>query len=226
MKRYNIFNNIHKGLRACLYDCANAVQQSDFNDPAQAALVMGKLSELIEMFGKHATTEDEFILPIVMEYEPSVVTVFHDEHRKDEEISFRLRYLIHRFSGCREDGDRETAWEELAIAFIEFMVFNLNHMAKEEDILNRILWRYYPDEQLHQHTKKIVAAQEPRMIALTSRWMIRGLNNSEILSWYRSVKNHASDTAFQEMMALAEAELGRERWSQLQMHLCDGAMVA
>ena len=36
MSRFNVFNQIHKGLRAMLYDTALTLQQTHFDDAGQA----------------------------------------------------------------------------------------------------------------------------------------------------------------------------------------------
>ena len=36
MKRYNIFNQVHKGLRALLYETIIKLQQTDFTDTEDA----------------------------------------------------------------------------------------------------------------------------------------------------------------------------------------------
>lgn len=94
MNRYNIFNQVHKGLRSCLYETALALQQTDFTNPKTAAIVLEEVSEVIALFEKHADTEDRFLLPALSAYEPSVVAAFEDDHHKDHALAQRLQELI------------------------------------------------------------------------------------------------------------------------------------
>jgi hypothetical protein len=47
----------------------------------------------------------------------------------------------------------------LQSAYVKFMVFNLEHMAREEDILNPILWRYLTDAELQVVTQHSLERQ-------------------------------------------------------------------
>ncbi|HEX8313964.1 MAG TPA: hypothetical protein VF609_03175, partial [Flavisolibacter sp.] len=116
--------------------------------------------------------------------------------------------------------------EELTKAYIQFMVFNLRHMAMEEQVISPILWRYYGDSELHDITLKIMKAVPQHEMAFFSRWMVRGLNNAEILYWLKGVKNIAPQPAFEALLSVAEKELNPHRWSFVQESLTEGAMVA
>jgi hypothetical protein len=70
MKRYNIFNQIHKGLRALLYETIIKLQQTDFTDAEDADEAVQQVKIILDLFDEHAHTEDNFILPAIVEYEP------------------------------------------------------------------------------------------------------------------------------------------------------------
>jgi len=79
MPRVNIFNQIHKGLRAALYDAAISLQQTDFTIEAEAEEVFSKVKEVVMLFDEHAHREDKFILSAISQFEPSVVDAFEQE---------------------------------------------------------------------------------------------------------------------------------------------------
>jgi len=212
MKRYNMFNNIHKALRALLYEESVALLQCDFTVRAEAERISKRVMEVVDLFENHADTEDNYILPLIMEYEPSVSLAFQEEHIADKELCLKLRFLALQLPDTQEPAEAEQTGRFLQFAFQEFVIFNLKHMAKEEDILNNLLWRYYEDAQLKVFTRNIIAAQSPEKLALASRWMMRGLNNMEIIAWLRQIKGEAPEPVFNGLLNLAEAELSRERW--------------
>jgi hypothetical protein len=212
MNRYNIFNQIHKALRVLLYETAIAVQQTDFNNKEEAKEVLNRLEMVVEMFDKHADTEDSLVLPAIAEYEPSVVNVFEEEHVADHKLSQQLKDLLFVYTHSEMDETRVQTGFAISLAFTAFLVFNLNHMAKEEKVLNKLLWRYYSDEQLHQLTIKIVAKQSPEAMSIASKWMMRGLNNPEIITWLKEVRNTAPDFVLKGLSATAEKELTDKRW--------------
>jgi hypothetical protein len=227
MNRYNIFNNVHKGLRGLLYETALLVQQTDFIKKEEAKIALEKITEVVELFEKHANTEDTLVLPSLAEYEPAVVNVFEEEHEKDHQLSTRLLDLVFVFTHSITDETKIETGKAINIAFVEFMVFNLNHMAKEESVLNKLLWRYYTDEQLHDITQKVLSHLTPEHIARFSRYMLRGLNNNEIVVWLGQVKINAPAIAFENLLLTAQRELHGRRWIEILNRLnAEEAMVA
>ena len=53
--------------------------------------------------------------------------------------------------------EKSEAGTQVHAAFSKFMLFNIEHMAKEEDVLNPILWRYYTDAELMAISQQIIA---------------------------------------------------------------------
>lgn len=215
MNRYNIFNQIHKGLRGLLYETALAIQQTDFNNREEAKAITAQLAEAIELFEKHADTEDLLVFPALQEYEPSVLLVFEAEHDKDHALGQKLKELLFVLTHSISGETKLQTGKNIQKAFVEFMVFNLAHMEKEETVINKLLWRYYTDEQLHEITQKIVAQISPEMMAKYSRYMVRGLNNQEITSWLKEAKTNTPEFVFGSLMTIAERELHSHRWLQV-----------
>ena len=73
---------------------------------------------------------------------------------------------------------------------------------------------------------QIVAQLHPQDNAKYSRWMILGLNNPEIISWLKDVRNNAPEFVFRNLLYIAENELSSERWLVVRDGLTDAAMVA
>jgi hypothetical protein len=226
MNRYNVFNQVHKGLRALLYETALAVQQTDFDNREEAKATSTRLAEVIELFETHADTEDRLVFPAIREYEPSVVLAFEDEHDKDHALGQRLKELLFVLEHSVSEETKLQTGQNIQQAFVDFMVFNLEHMAKEETVINKFLWRYYTDEQLHELTQTIVSQVSPEMMGKYSRWIVRGLNNREIATWLREVKGTAPEFVFAGLMTITERELHSHRWSRVREQVKAEAAVA
>lgn len=226
MSRYNIFFPIHKGLRAMLYETAIQLQQTSFTNAEEAAEAIDQVKTVVRSFESHAQKEDSFVFPAIAAYEPSVVATFEQEHVEDHELGESLEKWLTAFNYAVAGSAKETIGEELTKAYTRFMVFNLRHMAKEEQVISPILWRYYSDSELHNITLQIMKAVPQNEMAFFSRWMVRGLNNSEILYWLKGVKNTAPRPVFLSLLSIAEKELQPNRWNIVQDSLTEGAMVA
>lgn len=226
MQRYNIFYQIHKGLRAMLFQTGDLLQQTDFTNKEEADLVLAQVQEVLNLFDEHANTEDSLVLPAIEIYEPSVVTLFEEEHVEDHALANRMRSLLNIFSEAVFAEDINAAGSAIRISFNEFLLFNLKHMAKEESLLNNLLWQYYTDSDLHAITLQILAKLQPAVMQQYNTWMMRALSNNEIVGWLIAVKNTAPDFVFNDMLGLAKKELVGHRWNTVQEGITEGAMLA
>ena len=226
MSRFNVFNQIHKGLRAMLYDTALTLQQTHFDDPGQADVTAKKVRTAVDIFESHTAHEDHFILPAIQQYEPSLADLFAMEHIKNHSLSEKLADLLVVHNHAVKPKVKIEAGQAISQAFQEFMVYNLEHMSKEETVLNEILWRYYSDAEIESISKRIVRSLRHDEETVTTAWMMRGLSNTEITAWLKEVKNNAPDFIFQSLMQTAAEELDAQRWQLVQETITDGALVA
>jgi iron-sulfur cluster repair protein YtfE (RIC family) len=226
MQRYNIFHQVHKGLRALLYETALQVQHTDFWNVEEAEDALERIEEVIRLFDKHAHSEDTLVFPAVEKYDPAVADAFEQEHVKDHLLGNLLAVSIAGYKSASVITDKAEAAKQVQSAYSKFMVFNLEHMAKEEEVLNPILWRYYKDEELVSITQQIIAKVPPDYMAQYSKWMMRGLNNAEITGWLKGVEKNAPEHVFQALFVTAEKELSERRFRQVLESLTEGAMLA
>lgn len=224
--RYNSFYLVHKALRAMLYETAIELQKTDFNNDDETASLIENMTLVVDVFDKHAHNEDHFVFPAVEQYEPSVVDSFEQEHVKDHELSNKLRSLIKIYYSLQTNDEKIQLGSVMRKAFVDFLTFNLVHMAKEEDIINNLLWRYYTDEQIQAIEKQIIANQTPGSTAVVWKWMLRGLSNQEITRWLLAVEKNAPEVVFNNLFAMAEKELPGLRFRQVIEKLTEGAMRA
>lgn len=223
--RINIFNQIHKGLRALLYESSLLLQQTDFLDDQEMQTAVTRVTMVADLFDDHAHHEDKFILPAIQEHEPSIVDAFEREHAMNIKLTRALKNCLQALQMASPVVRPEMA-NVLYKTFVQFMVFNLEHMSKEETILNKILWRYYSDGEILAIQKNILASLTPWSATNGSRWMMRGLNNPEIVGWLKSVEESAPEAAFQKLFAIAERELPERRFRHVLESLTERVMLA
>jgi hypothetical protein len=211
MQRYNPFTLIHKALRAMLYDTALTIQQTCFADTEQAEIALEKVETVIYNFEKHALHEDTHVLPAIHAFQPELQSRFEEEHEEDELLGNRLTTLVLMYRSLLTTEERVACGSALSRAFVEFLAFNLEHMAKEEALIAPVLWANYTDEELLCINQKIVASIPPQEMMVSATWMMRGINNSDAINWLTAVKKSAPDFVFQSLLTLAEAEFTTER---------------
>ncbi len=207
MQRFNPFNMIHKALRALLYDTALGLQQTYFGDAAEAETALQKIELVLKQFEQHAHHEDTYILPAITYHNPWMALEFEREHAEDGKLSAQLQHLLNICRAAAKPEDRLMAGSAICKAFTEFLVFNLQHMAKEELVLNQVLWKHYTDAEIMQLNLTIVANVPAEEKAVTAQWMMRGINNVEAIQWLKTMKRKAPEADYWNVYALTKTEL-------------------
>jgi hemerythrin-like domain-containing protein len=217
--RYNVFNQIHKGLRALLFDTALKLQQTDFNDEAATSAIFDQIQRVLWLFHGHADTEDNMVLPLIEKKAPVVAADFEKEHETDHLLAVAIQKAMQRYEQLSSQEERTDAGTAVLIALNEFVAFNLSHMNREETLLNPILWQHYTDEQLVSLTQEIVIKTPQHKNELYSRWMLKGLGMQEIVGWYRNIQATAPHFVFEQFCFMAEEELAIDHWNILKTEL-------
>lgn len=179
-----------------LYDTSLALQQTYFGDAEETETALAKVRTTVDVFDGHAGHGDHFVLPAIRHYEPSLVDAFEQEHEKDRALSERLRGLLTVYNHAIKKEVKMETGQAIDKAFMEFMIYNLEHMAKEETVLNKVLWRYYSDEEIIGINQQVVSSIAPDDMAFTSAWMMRGMSNAEISGWLKEVEKEGSRAGF------------------------------
>ena len=162
-----------------LYDASLSIQQTDFSIDGETASALKKVRQVVNIFDAHAMHEEQFILPAIRQYEPSLVDAFELEHIEDHTLTEKLRGLLSVYSYAIKTEVKIETGRAITRSFEEFMIFNLQHMTKEETVLNKVLWRYYTDSEIQDMSKRIVSSLPHEEAAITSAWMMRGMSNTE-----------------------------------------------
>ncbi len=226
MQRYNIFNQLHKGLQALLFDTAIMLQQTAFCNASEGRFAIEKLDMLLHLFSQHALLEDTHLLPTLRCCDEEAIRSLEKDHQADRVATSRLKGLMQTYEHAVSGYDRLDAGKTIGNAFRELLVANLKHMAREEEVLNNILWSRFNDAEIFTFEQKILAHIPQEELTVYSQWMIRGMNNHEIIAWLKTIEKTAVGPVFQVLFAMAENELSAIRWQKIQEGLMEGALVA
>ena len=225
MARYNLFGQIHKALRSMLYDMALTLQQTNFVNSEAAEISLEKLQQVLDVLDKHTENEDNFILPAIQQYEPSLTDAFFQMHSDDREMAEKINKSINEFYKAGKDEEKLNTGALIKKTFTEFMDSSIQHMNSEESVLNKVLWKYYSDSEimiLNHRTSK-----SPTEDTTSFRnWVIRGLSNTEIVGLMKAIGKNAPDFVFNSLLAIAEKELPGFRYDQVIERLSKEALVA
>jgi hypothetical protein len=99
-------------------------------------------------------------------------------------------------------------------------------MNKEEIELNKVLWKEYSDDTIKATEQELVKQVPPQKMALYAKWMVRGINDTELSKWFKEVRAFAPPELFGMLMQLAAAELPALRYEKLKQTLDSAALAA
>lgn len=213
-KRYNVFNQIHKALRGMLYELAICIQRTDFTQN-EAADSLSRLEQLLHLFDAHADHEDKYLLANIARYDEGMVDAFEQDHIIDRRLTASLSENIEAWGDSLDKESRYKAGQKIFYAFNEFIGFNLYHMNREENELLCLLWRHYTDQEIMGMQAQIIASIAPETLAVESEWMMRSMNNPEIIEWMDGVRVNAPEQVFAALRSVAEQELPQGRYKQV-----------
>lgn len=213
--RHNSFNQIHKGLRAQLYETALKIQQTDMSQAEAAAPVIEQIEEVLFLFESHAHGEDHYFNEPLEKTNPEVATLFEKEHVEDHRLANVLNSMIVSYKEAATPQARAEKGRHLFYAFNEFIAFNLYHMNKEEIELNAALWERYTDQEIKSIEQTLVQSIPPPKMMKYAKWMIRGINNSELIHWLDEVRRFAPPPVFEMLISIAKTELPEQRFTTI-----------
>lgn len=225
MERYNILNRVHKGLKAFLYDRAIQAQQTDFTNVEEAVQTLDKIGEAMYLFGQHALYVERLLFPFVVDYNPGLISSFKAQYQAHAVLAQRMRGLLIAYEHAVSDDEKHTAGHAIQKAFTGFVVAHLESMAREDGLLNSLLWRHYSDAELLTLEREIVAKLPPKDLALLSKWIVRGMNNREIIQWLRAIEQTYITSIFSTFFNSAAQELPENRWVKIQEALAEGVSI-
>ena len=214
-QRYNIFRRTHKGLRSMLFDAGAKIQQTDFTKSKQATAAIEAIKQLTRSFLYHLSKEDKIIYHSVVLYAPYIVAMIEQTNLKDQALAESIDNLIDQQREQDTKKDKIAFGLQLQAVFFEFTAAILQHMNKEETVINEILWSNYTDRQL------IVMEVEMMKQATSSdcTWytgkILKELSNREILVWVDSIKEHASPFMLKKLISTARFVLPIDRWQMI-----------
>lgn len=204
MLRYNIFNMIHKALRFKLYNTALTLQQTYFADTAEAALAFEQVNEVINAFEQHGHHEDSILMPVIVSFQAATIASFEKDHIDDRRMGEDLQHLQNIYHAAQNTNERLMTGSAITRSFVDYMIFNLQHMQREETELNQLLWDNFTDDEILKIDHQIVASIPPQEMAVTARWFMQAINSHEVINWLIAVKQTAPEHVFTALFELTD----------------------
>ena len=214
VSRRNYFNNVHKAVRAGLFETSLRVARTDFGDPEAAAATARDVVDLMDFLDEHAGHEHDFVFPELVSFAPTLAADLEVEHSKLGELQMKVRALAHRVHRSSSRVRGETG-PQLARVLTVLVTEQLRHLDREETEVNVAAWANRTDDELAQIQTRAQAAMPAETRDRFTKKMLPALNVGEQVELLSGARKTLPAPAFAALVALAREVLGPERWAVL-----------
>jgi len=214
-QRYNIFKRTHKGLRSMLFDAGAKIQQTDFTKAKQTDAAIDIVKQTTRSFLYHLSKEDNLLYHSVVLYAPYIVAMIEQTNIKDEKLARLIDKTIEQYKDLATKNEMISFGLLLQAAFFEFTAAVLQHMNKEETVINELLWSNYTDTQLVNLEVEMLKQSTPEACTWYTGKILKELSNSEILTWINGIAEHASLNIIEKLISTTQRVLPIDRWQMI-----------
>jgi hypothetical protein len=226
ISRYNIFYQVYKGLRVLAYETALQLQQTDFTETEDTSEKMNNLSVALRLFSSCNYIEEQYILKSISNYPGALFDDIRNEHKRSEAQSSHINGLLQVFHHAVSSDEKQEIGSVICCSFTSFISFLLDSMYRKENALNKTLWKNFSDEELMDLNMKISKELSPELSGLYGKWILKGMNNLELIGWLKGIRHTAPDRVFNSLLQIAGNEICAARWQKIQEALTEGVMLA
>ena len=104
---------------------------------------------------------------------------------------------------------------QLQAIFFEFTAAVLQHMNKEETVINELLWSNYTDKQLVALEVEMLKQSTPESCTWYTGKILKELSNSEIIIWINGIAELASSNIIEKLINTTQKVLPVDRWQMI-----------
>jgi hypothetical protein len=212
--RHDPYRNIHKGLRAAMFDTLQRVGRMDPADAAEFGAALDQVDSLLAVMAAHVKHEDEFLHAAIAARRPNIVLRTADDHGHHLEALAVLRGEVSALRAASVAVKSALA-HRLYLDLADFVAENLQHMRVEETENNETLCALYSDEEVIAVHDRLLASVEPAVMMECIGWMARGLSVPELGELLAEIGRKAPPPAFEAALAQVRRQLDSSRWRRV-----------
>ncbi len=215
LRKTDLFTFIHKSIRSMIYNSASKLQSTDFKDIKESEEMILSLRQDLELLHEHAVHEDNIIFPEIADNEPEMIKILNDEH-KDLEVKLnKLLVQMDEIFSTSNDDERLVYGEELNNLFNDFSASYLAHMNHEEATVLEASFKYLTDDELIAIRTRIQTKIPAERYKIWLHWMLKSLNNSELVGLLGGMKAGAPSQVFENVVGVAKSVLDDRKWAKI-----------
>jgi hypothetical protein len=208
---YDFYKDVHKGIRASLFQTTIAAGSVDPSDAAARSEVVEQFRAIAHFLDSHAEHENAFIVPALETHAPELADVIHVVHPQLDRRVADLRDLA---AEVQEAGDTRAraAVHTLYLELASFTSAYLEHQHFEERECMYALAGAMSVDELAGIEGAIIASIPPDEMAASLSVMLPAMNVDDRVEMLVGMRENAPLKVFAGVCALAESVLTPEAW--------------
>ena len=219
LRKTDLFTFIHKSIRSMIYNAASKLQTADFGDETEVKILLSSLRHDLDLLHEHAVNEDNIIFPEIADEEPQMIEVLNEEHKKLETKLNSILVLIEKIEHTNSMEERMLLGNSLNSLFNDFIADYLTHMNHEEATVLEASLKYLTNEELIAIRTRIQSNVPPDRYKIWMNWMLKSLNNFELIGLLSGMKAGAPPQVFENVVGVAQTVIEKEKWSKIKSQL-------
>lgn len=212
--RHDPYRNIHKGLRAALFDSVLRVGRMDVGDAGELQAALDQVDSLLVLMAAHVKHENGYMHPAIEARCPGGAQRTAGDHDDHLEILAALRVQVSVLRAAAPAA-RPALAHRLYLDLAELTAENLVHMHVEETLNNELLWALYDDSEVIAIHDTLLANVEPHILMEAIRWMAQGMSVPELAELLGDIRHKAPPPVFEATLAHVSRQLDPARMDRL-----------
>ncbi len=212
--RFDMYMQIHKGLRTAMAGTLLAVGRMDWLDRDERDATLGRVAELLALCRSHLERENQFVHTAIEQRLPGAAGQTEADHLEHVAEIDQLRRRMDALRQAPEEAAGAAAlalYRELAV----FVAENFLHMQVEETRNNASLWAAYSDEELVEIHDALVASIAPEEMASLLQLIVPALAPVERAQMMLGMQMGMPADAFGGALAVVRQALSERDWLAL-----------
>jgi hypothetical protein len=223
IERYNIFNKSHKGLRRLVLEAWTKTNKCDFRSASEVNECIVILLQAIRYYIYHIRKEDAIIYRAINPIAPYIVILLEKINAKGIEVASSIENKIYQFNS-ESQGKGIIDFEiELQSFIFSFTSVVVQHIKKEETVLNELLWQNFSDCELLELEVKIINHFVPEENEWFNNQVMKCLNDNEIARWIDHVLSFGNAYDADLLMETTRSALPESRWQIISRNIMQRA---
>jgi Hemerythrin HHE cation binding domain len=203
---WDLYREIHKGLRLALFTTATVAGSTDPADDAALGALRREWRDTLFVLRGHHHHEDDFVDPLIDKYASHLRSNIDQDHAAIEQSLTELDAAANALTDPTAD-ERGVRLQRFYLDLSRFTSVYLDHMVYEEEVVMPELNEVLSDEQLADVTAAIRGSVPPPDMCIFMRYMVPGMNPDERAGMFAAMYANAPADVFEQFRRAAEAAL-------------------